>query len=310
MTRYFLPGLILVVALLLPLVLGPYGNFLLATLLVYSLVALGFTILMGMAGQISIGQVGFWALGAYASALCVVKLNLPFVAGVCAGGIIGALAGAIVALPALRVQGHYLAIATLAFAFLVERGLFEWESLTGGRQGLAVPRPEIAGITLAEDQTYVYMLLGIVLLFVWMISNLRRSHTGQALLALKMSTTAAEAAGINRASHLILAFALSGFCTGVSGALYGHLIGFLSTETFTLGASLSFLTMAVIGGLQTATGAVLGAAYLTLAPEILRELKSAQMVIYGVSLILCMRFLPGGLESLFGRVATLWKKRP
>jgi branched-chain amino acid transport system permease protein len=309
MKEYIPAGIALAAALLLPQMLGPYGNFLLATLLIYSLVALGFTILMGMAGQISIGQVGFWALGAYASALCVVKLHLPFLVGVLAGGVIGAVAGIVVALPALRVQGHYLAIATLAFALLVERGLFEWESLTGGRQGLAVPRPEIGGVTISEDQGYVYVLIAIVLLFVWMTGNLRRSHTGQAFLALKMSATAAEAAGINRTTHLILAFALSGFYTGVSGALYGHLIGFLSTETFTLGASLSFLSMAVIGGLNSAVGAILGATYLTLAPELFRELKNAQMVIYGISLIVCMRYLPAGLESVLTGLSSLFKRR-
>jgi branched-chain amino acid transport system permease protein len=113
-----------------------------------------------------------------------------------------------------------------------------------------------------------------------------------------MSTVAAECCGIARPRHIIIAFAMSAFCTGISGALYGHLLGHLSTETFSLAVSLSFLSMAVIGGLHSRAGALLGGAYLALAPEVLREFKDAQMVIYGVTLVLCVQFLPRGLSSL------------
>jgi branched-chain amino acid transport system permease protein len=113
-----------------------------------------------------------------------------------------------------------------------------------------------------------------------------------------MSTVAAECCGIARPRHIIIAFAMSAFCTGISGALYGHLLGHLSTETFSLAVSLSFLSMAVIGGLHSRAGALLGGAYLALAPEVLREFKDAQMVIYGVTLVVCVQFLPRGLISL------------
>ena len=118
------------------------------------------------------------------------------------------------------------------------------------------------------------------------------------LMALRMSTVAAESCGIPRARHIIIAFAISAFFTGVSGALYGHLLGHLSTETFSLAVSLSFLTMAVIGGLHSRAGALVGGAFLALAPEFLREFEGAQMVIYGVILILCVQFFPGGLIGL------------
>ena len=124
-----------------------------------------------------------------------------------------------------------------------------------------------------------------------------------------MSSIAAESCGIARPRHIIIAFVISAFFTGVSGALYGHLLGHLSTETFSLALSLSFLTMAVIGGLHSRAGALLGGAYLALAPEVLREFKDAQMVIYGVILILCVQFLPGGLISLVDvvRRAAPWR---
>jgi branched-chain amino acid transport system permease protein len=286
----------------LPFGLGHYGYYILAIIMIYAMVALSLNVLIGMGGQISIGHAGFWALGAYASALSVVKLGLPFLAGIAIGGAVAALFGALVALPALRVQGHYLAIATLGFALFVQQILFEWEWLTGGRQGLFVPRPSLFGFQLADDFSYYYFLLAVFLLLAWVTGNFARSYTGRSLMALRMSSVAAECCGIARPRHIIIAFAVSAFFTGVSGALYGHLLGHLSTETFSLAVSLSFLSMVVIGGLRSRAGALLGGAFLALAPEILREFKDAQMVIYGVILILCVQFLPGGLISLVDKV--------
>jgi branched-chain amino acid transport system permease protein len=283
---------------LIPLGLSNYGWYILAVTMVYALVGLSLNILTGMAGQISIGHAGFWALGAYASAVAMTKFGVPFLIAIFVGGAVAGLFGALVALPALRVSGHYLAIATLAFAILVQQVLFEWESVTGGRQGLAVPRPSLAGYELQSDLSYYYFLLALFLALAWMTRNLRTSFTGRSMAALRMSAVAAQCAGISRARHIILAFALSAFLTGVSGALYGSLIGRLSTETFSLSASLSFLTMAVIGGLGSEVGALLGAAFLAAAPEVLRQFKDAEMVIYGAILVLCVLFLPGGLAGI------------
>jgi branched-chain amino acid transport system permease protein len=262
----------------LPFGLGNYGYYILASVMIYAMVGLSLNILIGMGGQISIGHAGFWALGAYASAIVVTKAGLPFFVGVLAGGIVAGLFGALVALPALRVQGHYLAIATLGFALFVQQMLFEWESLTGGRQGLFVPRPSLFGAEMQSDFGYYYV--------------------------------AAECCGISRPKHVIIAFATSAFFTGFSGALFGHLLGHLSTETFSLAASLSFLSMAVIGGLHSRGGALLGGLYLALAPEVLREFKDAQMVIYGVLLILCVQFLPGGLISIVDVVRSRLGRKP
>lgn len=289
---------LIAIGVLAPGALGNYGQFLMATALIYFLVALSLNVLTGLGGQISIGHAAFWALGAYGGALATTQLHLPFILAVVVGGLVAAIAGAIVALPALRVSGHYLAIATLAFAILVHQVLFEWESLTGGRQGLAVPRPEFFGYTVTEDQSYIYILLAIAVLCGWVTQNFRRSHTGKGLLMLKVSPISAQIAGISRARSIILAFTFSAALTGVSGALYAHLIGFLSTEAFTFQMSLAFLTMAVIGGLNSYVGALLGALYLTWAPEVFREFQDAQMIVYGVVLVLCIRFLPDGLASL------------
>jgi branched-chain amino acid transport system permease protein len=289
----------------LPFLGGPYEHFLLNTALVYTLVALSLTILIGYAGQISIGHAGFWALGAFGSAILVTKVGAPFLLGVLFGGLLAAVFGALVAMPALRVQGHYLAIATLGFALITQQVLFEWESLTGGRQGLFVPRPSLFGFELADEFSYYYFLLAVVALFGWLTWRLPRTRFGRRLIALKLSPTAAQSLGVGRARYITIAFSLSAFLTGISGALYAHLMGQLAAETFSLVTSLSFLTMAVIGGVGTPLGAALGAIYLTAAPELFRSFKDAQMVVYGLSLVLVMRFMPGGLASVPMQLARL-----
>ncbi|MBR1231618.1 branched-chain amino acid ABC transporter permease [Bradyrhizobium sp. AUGA SZCCT0182] len=296
--------------LLLPFGLGPYGHFLLASILVYALVGLSLSLLVGLAGQISIGHAGFWALGAYASAVATVKLGAPFLLGIVFGGVVGGFFGTLVALPALRVRGHYLAIATLGFSLVIQQVLFEWESLTGGRQGMFVPRPQLFGFALEDDFSYFYFLLAFVLLVLAGVRNFNGSHTGRALVALRMSETAAQCSGIGRARHLVIAFGLSGALAGVSGCLYAHLIGQISTDAFTLSASLSFLTMAVVGGIRSPLGAVLGAAYLTLMPEVFRELREAQMVVYGVSLIACLRFFPDGFAGIPAQIVAWHRAAP
>lgn len=287
---------------------GHYLHFLLASIMIYALVALGLTVLIGFGGQVSIGHAGFWAIGAYVSGILITKFGVPFAAAVLAGGLLSAAFGALLAIPALRVQGHYLAIATLGFALVIQQALLQWEGMTGGRAGLFVPRPSFGGYELSEDFSYYYVLLIIVAVCCWMVENLRRSRTGKGLIALKMSAIAAQSAGLNRAHLLVTAFTISAFLTGLSGALYASLIGYLSTESFSLNTSLAFLTMTVIGGLGSIPGAVLGAVYMTLAPELLRELKSAQMAVYGITLVLCIRFLPGGLSSLPERIGA-WRSK-
>ncbi len=287
---------------------GSYVDFILCTIAAYFIVALALNILVAQAGQVSIGHAAFWALGAYGSAILVTKVGFPFLLGVIAGGVIAGLFGLLVAIPALRVQGHYLAIATLAFALVIEQVLHEWEGLTGGRTGMFVPRPSFFGAELLADQYYYYVIVAVGALFAWAAHNLKRFPSGRALMALRLSPTAAQCCGISRSRSLITAFVLSAFLTGISGALYAHLVGYLSVSTFTLTASLSFLTMIVIGGLGRLSGAVLGAAFLALAPELMRDMGEAQMVVYGVILVVVMLTLPGGLASLPERVASLFAR--
>lgn len=297
-----------IVVLALPLLGGGYVDFILCTIAAYFIVALAMNLLVAQAGQISIGHAAFWALGAYGSAILVTNLGVPFVLAVLGGGAIAAVFGLLVAIPALRVQGHYLAIATLAFALVVGQILHEWEGLTGGRTGMFVPRPSLFGVEILQDEIYYYVLVAVGAFLAWTMHNLERTPTGRALMALRLSPTAAEASGISRTRSLVTAFFLSALLTGVSGALYAHLVGYLSVSTFTLTTSLSFLTMIVVGGLGRLSGAFLGAAFLALAPEFMRDLGEAQMVVYGLILVLVMLLLPGGLASLPERVVRLFTR--
>lgn len=310
----FLAAFVFIVcAALVPFLGQGYLWFLLCSAAVYFIVALSLNILIGIAGQISIGHAAFWALGAYSSAVVVTKLGLPFLAGIAAAGIVAGLVGVLVALPALRIQGHYLAIATLAFALFVQQVLHEWESVTGGRAGIFVPRPQILGFELGDDRQYFYLLLALCAGLAWITWNLARSRTGRALMALRMSPTAAQCCGVDRRTSIVIAFGLSAALTGVSGGLYAHLVGYLSVSSFSLGTSLSFLTMVVIGGTSRIAGAVLGALFLTLAPEMMRGLGDGQMVIYGLILILVVMFLPSGLVGVpaqLGRLLRRSKKLP
>ncbi|MDQ8020178.1 MAG: branched-chain amino acid ABC transporter permease, partial [Bordetella sp.] len=201
-----LRAILCLLALALPLAGGNYLHFLLASVLVYTLVGLGMVVLTGWGGYISIGHAALWAVGAYGGAVLETRLGVPFMLAVPLAGLIAALFGALIAVPALRVQGHYLAIATLGFALLLQQVLFEWESLTGGRQGLFVPRPSVFGVELENDFGYVYLLMAIVAAAAWLVNNFRRSPTGRSLLMLKASPIAAQCGGASRAYHLFLAF--------------------------------------------------------------------------------------------------------
>ncbi|MEQ8366903.1 MAG: branched-chain amino acid ABC transporter permease [Roseicyclus sp.] len=297
--------ILLAVLLVVPVIVPGYMVYILCAIGIYYIVGLAMNVLVAQAGQISIGHAAFWALGAYGAAVLVTRYNVPFEVAILCGGLLAAVFGFLVAIPAMRVQGHYLAIATLAFSMVVERTLHEWESVTGGRSGMFVPRPSVIGTELVDDRSYYYVIVLISLIFTWMIYNLQRAPSGRALQALKLSPTAASSCGVNRRGSLVTVFVLSAFMTGISGGLFAHLVGYLSVSSFTLAVSLSFITMIVIGGAGRLAGAYIGAAFVVLMPEFMRGLAEAQMVVYGVVLILVILFLPEGLAGIPGRIKSL-----
>ena len=278
---------------------GGYFVYVLNLTGIFSLVAIGLTMLTGFSGQISLGHAGFFAIGAYASALLTQRLGLPFWLAIPVAGVLTTLVGALIALPALRLKNLYLAIATLGFGIVTQKMIFEWRTLTGGGGGLQVPTPMLAGLSLADGARMTWVIAATLGVGTWAAYKLAQGRTGRALTMLRESETAAGCTGIHVARYKVIAFALSAFYTAVAGGLYASLVRYINPESFNVNMSIMFLAMIVIGGMGSVGGALLGAAFYVIVPEALRGFKDAPGLIFGLSLMLVVILLPGGLSSLF-----------
>ncbi len=291
------PWVLLLVALL---ALGPqflksYQVYLLSLAAVYALAALGLNLLTGYAGQISLGHAGFLAIGGYSAALLQGKLAWPLWASLPAAGLLTALLGLVLVIPALRLSEIYLAIATLGFGVAVEQLLPQW-AWTGGHQGFSIPRPELFGLALNSDLAFYYLILAVGLALVWIAANAVRAPLGRAFVAIRDNELAAQALGISLARTKSYAFLLSAFYTGIAGALYANLVGYLNVSTFNLGLSILLLSMIAVGGLASIPGSLLGAAFLGLLPQVLSGFSAwVPQFIYGAALLLVVIFMPYGI---------------
>jgi branched-chain amino acid transport system permease protein len=280
---------------------GGYFVYVLNLTGIFALVAIGLALLTGFSGQISLGHAGFFAIGAYASALLAQRLGLPFWIAIPAAGVLATAIGALVALPALRLKNLYLAIATLGFGIVTQKMIFEWRTLTGGGGGLQVPPPMLFGVSLAEGARMTGVIAVALAAGTCAAYQLARGRTGRALTMLRQSETAAACTGIQVARYKIVAFAVSAFYTAVAGGLYANLVRYINPESFNVNMSIMFLAMIVIGGMGSVGGALLGAAFYVIVPEALRGFKDAPGLIFGLSLMLVVILLPGGLASLTRR---------
>jgi branched-chain amino acid transport system permease protein len=274
--------------------LGPYALTLLFLVLVNVTLASSLNLITGYAGQVSIGHVAFYAIGAYTAALASagwgwgIWLTLPLAALVSFG------AGLVIGAPSLRVEHDFLAIVTLGLGLVVQ-GLALNLDFTGGPYGISgVRRVELFGTTAGPGAhaALAAVLAAVTVAAVWRI---RRSRVGTALLALRDDALAAEVTGIDTARYKVLAFALGGLFAGAAGGLFAHYAAFVSPESFDLAASVSVLAMVVVGGLGTLGGPVLGATVLTLLPELMRFTAEYRMLLYGLMLVAVMRYLPRGI---------------
>ena len=293
---------IVAVLLVLPWVVGGYGVYLLSLTGVFSLVAIGLNLLTGLAGQISLGHAAFFAIGAYATGLLSQRAGVTLPLALLAAGLLSAAVGALAALPALRLRNLYLAIATLGLGTVVQKTLFEWRSVTGGGGGMTLAPPRVGGLSLGNGIGLYYVILALAALGLWAAGNIVRGRSGRAMRMLRESEIAAGTLGISVARAKVTAFALSAFYAAIAGGLYAFVVGFVSPEGFGLELSIGFVSMIVIGGLGSPGGPVLGAAFYVLLPELLRGLKDAPGLVFGVALVLVMVFLPGGLWSLPARL--------
>jgi len=288
-----------VAALLLPLPLSRYGVYLAALTLVYAIAAHGLNLTMGYAGQISLGHAAFFGIGAYTGGLLMVKLGLVFWLTLPVAAALCFVIGLALGFPALRVQHHYLAFATLGFNTLVFLVIRNEEWLTGGTFGLnGVPRPSLAGFTFTTDRSYYYLVLAFFVaasLLLWWIV---RSPWGRAFNALRDNAIRAESVRIDIRAYTLLAFAIGAAYAGVAGVLFASLVNFIEPAPFGIPASIAMLLMVVVGGQGRFWGPLLGAVLVTLLPEWLRGLKDWYLVVFGLAVMVLMIYDPDGLLGL------------
>jgi branched-chain amino acid transport system ATP-binding protein len=258
-------------------------------------VTTGLNVLAGASGQVSLGQAGFYALGAYASAILTTRLGLGFWTGLPAAIALGAAVGVVLALASLRVSGPYLAMVTIAFGIIVEHGLIEWDAVTKGFGGIAsIPRPRLGSLELTLPLYYYVVTLAVVVSLL-LARNLERSPWGRALVAVRDSEIAAESVGLNPYWVRTVAFTLSAAFAGAGGCLYAHLAGFVSPDSFTMQTSVLFLLIVLFGGLGRVTGPLVGSVVLIVLPELLHRFSDYRLVMYGVLLLGSIYFLPQGV---------------
>ncbi|MBU3725569.1 MAG: branched-chain amino acid ABC transporter permease [Burkholderiaceae bacterium] len=298
-------GLLMLLLSVAPIMLPEFWLAQLNLILVYSLVGLGMMILLGYTGQLSLGHAAFFGLGAFVQAY-LVNRGWPLLGAFSCTVLANVLMGALIALPALRVKGIFLGIATLALGLIVEEVLIKWESFTNGTSGLNVKPAQMLGIVFNTQSSFFYLALGVVLLSTLLTLNLLRSPTGRALVAIRDSEISAQSMGIHAGRIKIAAFMISGAFTGLGGALYAHYLRHISPENFTLLLSLDFAFMVIIGGLASIHGVFFGAMFIVLMPPLIAIGKDflpqamantagLQNVVYGLILVAVVLFEPRGL---------------
>jgi branched-chain amino acid transport system permease protein len=292
-------------AILVPIVSDDYITSQFTFICMYAVAAIGLMLLTGYTGQISLGHAAFFAIGSYTSAI-ITAHGGPFLLALPAAGVLAALVGIVIGLPALRLSGLYLAIATMGFGFIVEEIIARWESLTNGNMGFYVDPPAIGSFSFDTEVRFYYLSLAVLILCVFAARNILRSPTGRAMIAIRDSETAAQAMGVSLAKYKTMAFAISAFFTGLAGSLYAHKILFINPESYTILVSIELLAMIIIGGLGSIHGAVYGAAFVIMLPQFIGMTKDylpsymahqtgLEPSLYGAMIVLFILFEPMGI---------------
>lgn len=280
----------------LPFVLTDYYLDVLVTSGIYILLALGLNIIVGFAGLLNLGFAAFYAIGAYTYAILNTMLGLNFWASIPISAGFTAIAGLLLAIPALRLRGDYLAIVTLGFGEIIRLVLNNWDSLTNGPNGITgIARPSLMGMSLENLEYYYYVVFFAVLISLLIIRRVEMSRIGRAWKALKENEIAAASMGINTIKYKLLAFVFGTFWAGIAGILFSAKMQFVSPESFTFMESILILSMIILGGIGNTYGAIIGAFILVFLPEVLREVQSFRMLILGAGLVMLMVFRPQGL---------------
>ena len=293
---------LIAVAVVLPFAISNYHVFELTQVMIYAIAVLGLNILTGYNGQISLGHGGFFAAGAYTAAILMHRYGVPYWATLAPAALVCFALGMLFGVPALRFEGPYLALVTLAMAVAMPQLLKYFDDWTGGKQGLVLvkpmPPPELG---LDRDRWLYFFVLVILLVAIRLAANVLNGRTGRAFVAIRDHPIAAAAMGINTARYKTLAFGASTLFTGVAGALAAIVIGFVAPESFTLFLSLSFLIGSAVGGIATISGAIIGGFFIEFVPNVANDISdAAPWAIYGLTLLLFMYVMPRGVVGTIG----------
>jgi branched-chain amino acid transport system permease protein len=280
------------------------------------LLAIGLDFVLGYAGQLNLGQSAFSGIGAYASTLLITRLGVPFWIAFACGVLLAGLAGMLLSIFAVRLRGHYLAIASLGFAVITYQVLLNWISLTQGPlgiYGIAPPPPltipGLPSISFSNPANLFYLTAGFALLTYILLDQLVRSPVGETLTAIREDEVSAASLGINCQKWKVFAFVVSSAVAGAGGCFYASFIGTLVPDAFFITESFSILAMVIVGGVGTLIGPVVGAILLTVLPELLRGVGDLRLIVYGGSITLVVLFMPGGIVQAVRLIAALLRRR-
>ncbi|MBU2646361.1 branched-chain amino acid ABC transporter permease [bacterium] len=307
---------IFVLLVIIPLTGSAYTLYLLNTIGIYAIAAIGLNLLIGYTGQISMGHGAFFGVGAYTAAILTTRLGLPLLLALPLSGVLTAVVGMIFGIPSLRLKHLYLTIATLAGQFIIEYILVQWESATGGAEGIAVSNGSIFGIELNTDRSFYFLIFISLIVMTWVMVNLIRTRFGRALVAIRDNDRAAEGMGIPIFKYKLLAFGISSFYAGFAGALFAFYMMTITPEPFNMWLSIEFIAMIIIGGLGSVSGAIFGTIFivslgevLSMVTEFLMNFGPAASVsitmaplrefVFGLSIVLFIIFEPKGLAEIW-----------
>jgi branched-chain amino acid transport system permease protein len=309
-----------------PFISSPFLLYVLNTMGIYAISAVGLNLLIGYTGQISLGHGAFFGVGAYSAAILATKTGFPFIIAVPAAGLLTAGVGIIFGLPSARLKHLYLLIATLAGQFIIEYVLLQWESLTQGVNGIVVANTTLFGLDLGNDRTFYYVIFVSFAVLTWIAVNLVRTRYGRAFVAIRDNDRAAEGMGIPIFPYKLLSFAISSFYAGIAGALYAYYMISITPEPFNLWLSIEFIAMIIIGGLGNIPGSAFGTVFIVALNELLSHITEYLMnvgatgvaitlaplreVFFGLAIVLFIIFEPKGLAEVWRIVRSSFRLWP
>jgi branched-chain amino acid transport system permease protein len=295
-------SLLLILILLYPIMVGGSNYYIIIVNMVaiYAIASLALNLLTGYGGQVSVGHAGFLSIGAYSAAIFSTKLGITFWIALPLSGLVTGIIGFLIGIPAVRLKGHFLAVATLGFGVSIPLIAMKWDRVTGGFAGLVVKKPALFDTSLS----FYYLVVCATVFLAWIIYNIIHSSMGRAFIAIRESEIAATVMGINVPLYKALMFSVSAFITGLAGGLYVFMVGFISPNDFTVTTSFLILAMIIVGGLASLSGSVRGAALMTLLPYMTDRWIGVTNTVIGIAMALVILFLPNGLISVVNRKNT------